>query len=633
MILSVTTAVADWVSLYPTSAPPPVFCPPPSDCGSLLSFVKAYLASPVKDWTWSETLAFQSIKKLLPASCRCLEGPLISKVAKSFRRPPRALPRGYLRFCRAIVRRLFTRGWDTGLYERHCRTTVPPLSGAIGSRRSEGGSLGTCIDHASYLDVVFGHVSDIDLCHEYRAELTVVQSAGKPRPLTKQPPEALVLRPLHKSIYDRLSRFPWLLRGDARADALDSAGFLRTEGCVLTSGDYKSATDNLSLEVAEVILETILSTTSVVPDVVKTVALRSLRPLLFSLEHGLEFEATCGQQMGSFLSFPLLCLQNYLAFRFAEASYSSEHGVPEERRPVLLNGDDILFYSTPGFSERWMGLVGDLGLEVERTKTSTDVDRGTINSTLLRFRGEKLRVEWSFRFGMLSSSWHALSLSGAYRDLLAGCEGELRFRAAHLFFRRHIGALRSCQFTPYECGFRGSLAYRMVCRFALPLGDLSLVKVVPPMPRGHNVAPSSEEVTWVAGLSADEKSRCAEELAAWRFSLEWKEEKRRYLLFCLSVSFVRPVSAWWTDIVPSTCRSRPGVLRGAWRSVFRHCEKVESRDPVLNWLIPVLDDDRLPGYSVGADLVEVVLDGEKIEKPVVSAQPCWGIRPCDVRLT
>jgi len=263
-------------------------------CSGFAKKVKLLLGNcPAEDQ--SQIMAWQSIKKLLPDSCRCMEATMLSDLKKTLSRPPRSLPRGYLRFVQQEVRKLFPVGWDRGLYEDHVVVTSPPLSSTTEAPRSQGGSLGSGMDHASFIQAC---LDDVEFDLDCRAKMIVVQSAGKPRALSKFSSDVLCLRPLHKAIYDKLSRQAWLNRGDVTTEGLE--GFRYVEGEVLTSGDYKSATDNLSIEVAEMILATILTSTVSVPQSVMKGALDILRPNLYNLEHSLDFVPRVGQMMGSY---------------------------------------------------------------------------------------------------------------------------------------------------------------------------------------------------------------------------------------------------------------------------------------------------------------------------------------------
>ncbi|QGY72603.1 RNA dependent RNA polymerase [Plasmopara viticola lesion associated ourmia-like virus 73] len=524
MVSTITRAVASWSTLFGVAAP--LFNPPRDSCTAVQKSAKEFLGS-CPSAVEEERMAFQSIKKLLPDSCRCMEKTLLTGVADGLQGSPCLLPPGYIRFCRTVTSRLFPKGWDAGTYEDECLTCSPSLSGTTDSCRRDGGSLGTDIDHHSFLEVVLGQVPfEFD---QPEAQLIVVQSAGKPRPLTKFSSESLVLKPLHKSIYNRLSRFRWLCRGDLDDSKMKKAGFSKKEGEVLVSGDYKGATDNLPIEVAEAILDELLANAVSVPKDVKRYASAILRPFVWNLEADLSFVPTVGQMMGSYLSFPLLCLQNYTAF-----SWSAKlEGLKVKDVPLLINGDDILFQSRPSFAPRWMSTVQQLGLEVERTKTSVDAEFGSLNSTLVRWAGVDLRVIPTFRFGMLRRADDFSSLSETFQSFLRGRKSSLRFRAAREFFRWHLPTLRSTRLTLVEMGFRGLLAWRMGVLFDFPAHRTQFK--VPALPKKHNVIFSSEKVTFVSeeSLSDELKKMNGREMAAWKFGISWRFVESEYTSRCI----------------------------------------------------------------------------------------------------
>jgi len=493
-------------------------------------------------------MAWQSIKKGLPDSCECMSGPLMEKLVEGVRRPRRKLPVGYLRFVSQQTSRLFSKGWDLG-YEEQVLLTSPPLSATTDSTRSEGGALGTGIDHDSFLREALEGPSRPDRPAP-EAELIVVQSAGKPRPLTKFSSDELLLRPLHKTIYNHLSRCKWLSRGDVSDEKLAKAGFHQGKG-ILTSGDYASATDNLSIEVAEVILDTLLASSTVLPASVKERAMQILRPILYwvdgpsscpsSSKHYVG-RPSIGQMMGSYLSFPLLCLQNRIAYLYAMrgAGLSWKETVSA---PCLINGDDILFQSTKEASDVWMGKVGELGLEVERTKTSVDDEYGSLNSTLLRFVGGYLRVVPTLRFGRLRSSEFVNSLGREFSLFLSGVTSNQRFRAGLVWFRSKLRSLRSTRLTLHELGFRGTLALRLGGLFKLALFDPEPV-LVPSPPVGHGITLSSEEFSRLPEeeTTAEIRQAAARETAAWKFTLDFRDCRvKAALQYCLALSAVRRV--------------------------------------------------------------------------------------------
>nr|UYL94550.1 MAG: RNA-dependent RNA polymerase [Botourmiaviridae sp.] len=516
-------AVATWKYLYNSEAPK--FEPTSDNCVDLSRETKCYLqACPAVDQ--HAEFAWNSIKKLQPASCRCMEAPLLSSVANHFQSPPPSLPRGYITFARKIVRDLFPHGWDLGSYESCVLATDPSLSACLENRRSAGGLHGF-VSNTEPFPGRFRHDEFLTTCLDgatrplsVSSALTVVQSAGKPRPLSKFSADAIHLRPLHKAIYDRLSREKWLCRGDFTTDVLQRAGFSYVEGETLTSGDYKSATDNLSIEVAEAILDELLRSTVSVPGSMKAYAMGILRPRLYSLEHGIEeFIPSRGQMMGSFLSFPLLCLQNRIAFLYAGESV----GIDNSGFPCLINGDDILFRSGPHFGARWMDVVGSLSLEVEKTKTSVSPEYGSLNSTLCRRYGAFYRVVATVRMGMLRESESLDTLSKGFDDFIAGLKGSLRYRAAMAWFSWNIGKIRPLGLTTWDLGFRGPLAYRATKKFGLRQGP-SLQKI--PSLKVENGLSLTCEYVDPDLLDQDEKKENLAELAAWKWRTAFKVSSR-----------------------------------------------------------------------------------------------------------
>jgi len=536
----VRRALADWGYVF--GRPAPTFSPAGS-CSDVAAAAKKLLGSCPSDDP-REVMAWQSIKKSMPASCKCMDRPLMEKLIEGVRRPKRTLPAGYLAFVSSQVRRLFPKGWDLD-YESQVLLTSPPLSATTDSVRRSGGCLGSEIDHGSFLTEALSGSSRPEYPRP-EAELIVIQSAGKPRSLTKFSSDELLLRPLHKTIYNHISRCKWVMRGDVDDDALARAGFNNSDG-VLTSGDYASATDNLSIEVAEVIVDTLLSSSSVVPPFVRERARAILRPFLYWTEgppcsqvrHDVGVP-NVGQMMGSYLSFPLLCLQNRLAFLWAARS-SGLSWKEVVSVPCLINGDDILFASSRALSDVWMDTVGGLGLEVERTKTSVDDVYGSLNSTLLTRVGGYLRVVPTLRFGRLRESTFVTSLGKEFSLFLHGFTSNRRFRAAMVWFKWKIGSIRSTRLTLIELGFRGSLAMRMGEIFKLDLW--SSEGVVPPSPPvGHNITLSSEEFVRVPAASVTEELRSlsAIETAAWKYRQDFVQCRvRATIRYCMELSQIR----------------------------------------------------------------------------------------------
>lgn len=618
-------AVTSWQAIFGVSVEVPGF-EGAATCSELAGLVKSFLGRDVSDVP-REQLSFQSIKKGLPDSCVCMESGLLDKLVRSIGSPPRSLPEGYLDFVRKEVSRLFKKGWDAS-YESFCLTTSPPLSAVYcrdtpeeresrgeplcssAGSRSSGGSLGWLgATQDEFLSCVLsGEGSPGDLL----GKLIVVQSAGKPRPLSKFSADALALKPLHKTVYGFMKRFSWLLVGNPTRERLHKAGF-REGGGSLVSGDYASATDGLSIEVAEVIMETLLSSAVFVPQNIRKAALCALRPLLFYGDDDEQVRVLTGQMMGSYLSFPLLCLQNYLAFRWSLRGLGLKTKVP-----VLINGDDILFQLSDHY-DRWERVLGPLGLTVEKTKTSVEVEWGTINSTLLRWRDGSLVPCWSARFGMFRPADHPGGLGSSFLSFLSGCdEPDLRFRAAREFFRWHLSELRSSGVSPVSLGFRGLLARRLSKLYSLlelPLSDL------PRAFKKHDVCYDEDFVTRVdvQAFGPEELFQSSLELGSMKWNRGWRpvDVTREAIRYCLAMteSKARPdrtpdLSFFWLSDQEFEFRARnlrtPRGVRvssKAFLAPFPPREEVIVSWSVFSDLVPQVGQfEQLPAYRAVEEL-------------------------------
>lgn len=104
---------------------------------------------------------------------------------------------------------------------------------------------------------------------------------------------------------------------------------------------------------------------------------------LFQEGDSVAVPAKRGTLMGNALSFPLLCLNNYLAFRYL---------VPREGVPVKINGDDIVFRSTRAEFDRWSEGVQDFGLKLSLGKTMIHDRSFSLNSTFFTASDVRVRV-------------------------------------------------------------------------------------------------------------------------------------------------------------------------------------------------------------------------------------------------
>jgi hypothetical protein len=260
----------------------------------------------------------------------------------------------------------------------------------------------------------------------------VVSEGGKDRMVTIASAEQGVLRPLHKALYNRMSKLPWLLRGEAKASKFRE--FNPVEGEVFVSGDYEAATDFLPVEVAEVALKVALDNSRWIPSSLGAAALRSLRSRIHYDDCEEPFEQVVGQLMGNLLSFPLLCFQNYAAFRW----------VFGEHVPVRINGDDIVFRATPQEFRVWADFVRSVGLRLSPGKTMVHSRFFSVNSSFFRaHRNRPPSLIPVLRTGGLSQPVESLSgLAGAFRRFGLGFKGPQLEAARSMFLRRRAVSIR-----------------------------------------------------------------------------------------------------------------------------------------------------------------------------------------------
>jgi len=237
-------------------------------------------------------------------------------------------------------------------------------------------------------------------------------------------------------MYDRLSKYDWLLRGDAKASRFKHFG--RVPGEVYVSGDYESATDNLNSYLQLAIFHRLLGNSTRVPDGIRSHALS-----IFSSQ--LECEGFSGQQargqlMGQLTSFPLLCLVNYLTFKYS---------VPRDV-PVKINGDDIVFRSTPEEADSWFKNVEKGGLTISRGKTLVDSRFFSLNSCLFKATEKSCKSVPFLRAKAVWSSKERLcekisSMKSRFNSYCPGFGRRKRVPLDEFFLRENQDAVRRCR--------------------------------------------------------------------------------------------------------------------------------------------------------------------------------------------
>jgi hypothetical protein len=213
---------------------------------------------------------------------------------------------------------------------------------------------------------------------------------------------------------------PFQLIGGARvADALESVftpSVLERNDGGFVSGDYSAATDRLSLNASRAVLDGLLASVAMEPELRRRIVtsltaatldysqtIDRFKPELESslYQHLITLlpsptKQTNGQLMGNVLSFPILCIVNLCGFLTAHLRARTSIGVEIEFMlkhdfmpvqwldglPVLVNGDDILFQANHHLYQQWLSVIAELGLKPSMGKNYFSEQFLTINSEL-----------------------------------------------------------------------------------------------------------------------------------------------------------------------------------------------------------------------------------------------------------
>nr|WAK77781.1 MAG: hypothetical protein [Botourmiaviridae sp.] len=360
-------------------------------------------------------------RKTLPSSA-----PLQSEHKRVVTAPELGLPTGYVAHIVRTVEECFPVGWDSGYLEAVERA-VPTTRSCVESSRKKGGYRNTFPDRYEYGLACMGETRMTDSDREVK--YLNAQCDGKVRAVTVMSASAQRLKPLHKILYDQISKSSWLLRGEAKPSVFRS--FTRVPGEVFVSGDYERATDHLPVTSAEWILRAAFRRARYIPLELQADALKFLR---VRIRYDDETCEATRQLMGSLLCFPLLCLQNYCAFRW----------VFPASVPVKINGDDIVFRSTREDYEVWARFVGKTGLVLSPGKTMVSESVFSLNSTFFRVSRRSVSLIPVVRSTSLlpAKCPYPGSLSGSMRSFLKGFRGELRDSLGAWFLRAKGGLIR-----------------------------------------------------------------------------------------------------------------------------------------------------------------------------------------------
>lgn len=265
-----------------------------------------------------------------------------------------------------VVDKLFPVGWDKdyGKWALFCRTNnTAALRNEFRSAREV--VEGEWTAERFFRACVDGETRELSPDRKVSA----IKDGNKIRVITVADAFQSQLLPMHLCIYDFLSKNRWILRGEAsRARVAKSMeGVDRIRGGVFVSGDYEAATDNFVPQNSIELLMLLQERASHIPQEVWDLA--QGRFAEGELQSGTDdfVIRRMGQLMGDYLSFPLLCLTNFVGFIYALGPRGWEIA---DTGFLLINGDDIVFYSTPEEGDRWMDAVQQAGLVLSRDRKS-----------------------------------------------------------------------------------------------------------------------------------------------------------------------------------------------------------------------------------------------------------------------
>jgi len=410
---------------------------PPLPCLASLAQVKEFCVGLLENpsthpwWEWSQTVpdslhysiahSLFLFRKTIPTVFD--EAQLSRDYIRKMCSPQPQPDPAFVRFIWEEVPRIFRTGWDRS-YRGRSNFFLLPVSACIEAGRRRGGG--------RKLNRRLGFLRRCALGWETLpvsplAKVNVVKEGCKARVVTVSSVDQTMLKPLHDTLYDHLAKQPWLLRGDAKAGLFSE--FTEVEGETFVSGDYESATDNLSLTVYREVLRCLRSCSTMVPGSVWDTALQRSSSLLYT-EGTFPRPQRRGQLMGNFLSFPILCLVNYLTFRFL---------VPRRSVPVKINGDDIVFRCRSDERERWFNGVGASGLVLSKGKTLVHRQVFTLNSALFRGTSFVKPLAYVRSKALFKKADSASALIGQYKSLTVAMSGAPRRFFQSYFLQRNRG--------------------------------------------------------------------------------------------------------------------------------------------------------------------------------------------------
>jgi len=362
------------------------------------------------------------------------------------------------RTMRHLIPRLFKEGWDKD-WISYVSRSGPHVKSCLEAATKDGGVREALKKHGitqeRYVETLCTG-SGLDWIATER-KCIVVPDGPKNRTVTIASCAQFYLKPLHDILYDTLCKSGFVLRGDATAESLRT--FVRGETKsereeVFVSGDYEAATDNFNAAHSQLLLLMIKKQSSHIPPELFDIAVDFLTSTVY-LPHGVgAVDQLGGQLMGNLLSFPLLCLTNYLGV--AHTLGIDRARALTKRGLLKINGDDIIFRCSVVEFDIWSAGVIALGLTLSRGKTIVHKRVFSLNSTFFRASAKSVVLVPVIRPASVltfteSMGWD--SMAGRIKSLTHGWSGVLRSRLLAAGIRK----LRNFFTGKERVGYWGSL--------------------------------------------------------------------------------------------------------------------------------------------------------------------------------
>jgi hypothetical protein len=329
--------------------------PPLIECGGLRKAVRGVFPSEVGLRAELSIKTSQKLERFICRSCDSRYASLVDKWRED-RFQPDEVDEGHLNSFVRAFRENVPKGWNSRKYPY-----IPNGCATRGFKRREGGNWNAeAFSDQARVDLVF---------REGKHRVVTLYSAYN----------SAVLAPLHYSLYDSLRRKGWLLVGPPTTERIKEL----TGGGDYLSFDYQSATDKIRLPYVRAGIEVLKERAEppLDPDQIRCL------DVVGQLGLGNE-EATSGQPMGSYMSFPLLCLVNKTVVDLAlnQMLQGGQISFKEwTSHRCLINGDDLLTReprSESRLKECIYRQAAGVGLVTNDEKTLQHTTLAEINSTL-----------------------------------------------------------------------------------------------------------------------------------------------------------------------------------------------------------------------------------------------------------